>query len=213
MPHYPFRVATTLHVSLNLPHHIFAVDRQVWIWGNSLVVDVAHRALSSIHGLDLRLGARYDVQWKRNPGLTYPELLSLLSHELRTNRTLPIAILFQAKGDGILDSPLHELRSKTYEFFEVVRSLNQAPILVWSEIPPHSTKVRMNTIKSLENKRKKLNRLARSKVQRYGADVVANTLAPDHYWLFQEDEHRELSVLGLDCLLGAWVHRLQELLM
>ena len=185
----------------------------MWIWGDSLVADVALRALPSIHGMDLGLGARYDVQWKRNPGLSYPELLDLLSQELKTQRTLPIAILFQAKGDGILESPLHELRSKTYDFFEVIRSLNQAPILVWSDIPPHSTQARMDTINSLEDKRRKINRLARSEAQRCGGDVVANTLAPDHYWLFQEEEHRELSALGLDCLLGAWAHRLQELLM
>ena len=77
---------------------------------------------------------------------------------------------------------------------------------VWTDIPPYPIQSLPYTLNSTEHKN--LNRLAWGEAHCSEGDAVANT---SHLWLFNKENARDLSQLGLDCLSGAWAHRLTDL--
>ena len=80
----------------------------LFVWGDQLVAQLEQHAKRSIHTKNLSFSQQYDVHWKHQE-LKTAALFQRQVTDLQTADTIPVAILVQAKGDGLEGVTMHSM--------------------------------------------------------------------------------------------------------
>ncbi|XP_043920971.1 uncharacterized protein LOC122796503 isoform X2 [Protopterus annectens] len=171
---------------------------RVLILGHSLIDWAASRAKVHQGGLNLGLDPRScEVIWKGFPGMTWDQLLSVLSHVISEVGQIHVLIVHLG-GNDIGNTPKRKLLSNILRDLTTVQQLIPGLLVVWSSVVPRRFWYGANNPAALEIARRFLNHRVARAAPRLGFAVIDHWdfSGKDPVWFNEDGIH--LSDIGLD---------------
>lgn len=188
----------------------YCLITDVWIIGDSLIHHLYDRAVFR-KSVNLELGERV-VFWNGISSMRWEQLRPTIQLNF-LSKPFPSFIVIQLGGNNIVDTKLHKLMKTIRQDLEYICSTYNTVQIIWADILPRlkwrDASETEDSLKKLDIKRKRLNRLGRQVVKEApNGRVIISDIDLFTQGLFKSDG-THLSAIGNDILLNTFQEALR----
>ena len=152
------------------------------------------------------------ITWKGREHANLANILRRLKRDLGNAHPTPDFVIIHTGAQDIPHFSFSSMKACLHRHLEQMLQDHPGVTLIWSDIHPLSPTGGADPDGTLEYRRRRVNRAARSIMNRHGGRAISHNIGPHRPELYEEGNPRSLGADGIEILTINWRRELQRAL-